>query len=406
MNTQLMQYLNSVFTGIAPCEQAAELHEELLANMQEKCEDLLQEGMAEQEAIAAVIAGIGSPEELLEGLPRTQSAAPFAATATQALPSAPPIPPSGTGDGGTQWRFPSIGITQITVEARTLNCRILVVEDSEFVIRFLSNFGMETLPPLVRQAPQCLYVNAQTQQTRRLFQRRENSGTLEIYLPRSFAGLLQIRSLSGEIQCDSALALAQAQLETLSGKISLAQLRSKIYRLKTISGDISAQLLDGMGTADSLSGSIFADAAQGDVRLDSKSGCVKLLSAQGKVALRSISGDVTIHRCQGDWLLRSTSGSVEAGQMQGFGELRSISGDVSIRELRLAGNLLMTSTSGSVRTAFCGMPDANVQVSTTSGSVRVGNMHHQGRGSFGQSFGQGKYRVEARTVSGDVSLSW
>ena len=344
MNTQLKQYLDNLFTGVAPCEQAAELREELLANMQEKYEDLRQEGMAEQEAIAAVIAGFGSAEELLEGLPRLQTPAPFVWTWTaKPQPSAPTAPPFGTGDGGLQWRFPSIGITQITVEARALNCRILVVEDSEFVIRFLSNFGMETEPPQVRQTAQCLYVNAQTQKTRRLFQRREKSGSVELYLPRSFTGLLQIRSLSGEIRCDSALTLAQAQLDTVSGEISLAQLRCKNYRLKTISGDISVQLLDGISTAEAL---------------------------------------------------------------QSFGELHSVSGDVKLQVRRLAGSLNLHSVSGDVSAAFDAEPDANLHASTVSGEIRLGDIHHQGRGSFSRVLGQGRYRVEASAVSGDVLLTW
>ncbi len=68
MNEKLRAQLDKLFVDAPPTRRAAELKEELLANLTEKYNDLLAQGRSEEEAMKIVIDGIGDVDELIRGL--------------------------------------------------------------------------------------------------------------------------------------------------------------------------------------------------------------------------------------------------------------------------------------------------------------------------------------------------
>ncbi len=65
----LRQRLDELFAAAPRSRAAYELQEELLSNSMERMEDLLKDGMPEDQALNTVLAGIGNVDELIAALP-------------------------------------------------------------------------------------------------------------------------------------------------------------------------------------------------------------------------------------------------------------------------------------------------------------------------------------------------
>ncbi|MCL1820250.1 MAG: permease prefix domain 1-containing protein [Oscillospiraceae bacterium] len=69
MNDRIKEYVEKLFLGTPHTRQAADVKEELLANLQAKYEDMLNSGKSEDEAYTSVISGIGDIRSLLGETP-------------------------------------------------------------------------------------------------------------------------------------------------------------------------------------------------------------------------------------------------------------------------------------------------------------------------------------------------
>ena len=68
MNNRIKHHVNALFQNAPNERYALEVKEELLANLNEKYEDLIASGKSEEEAYALVISGIGDIDNLLKDL--------------------------------------------------------------------------------------------------------------------------------------------------------------------------------------------------------------------------------------------------------------------------------------------------------------------------------------------------
>ncbi|MCI8554427.1 MAG: hypothetical protein HFJ80_05725 [Clostridiales bacterium] len=68
MIERIRQYLEQAFAGAPQTAKVLELREELFTNLLDKYNDLLRQGCSEEEAYAAVIAGVGDLEELVRSV--------------------------------------------------------------------------------------------------------------------------------------------------------------------------------------------------------------------------------------------------------------------------------------------------------------------------------------------------
>ena len=68
MNNKIKNYVDDLFKDIRKTRKSEELKEELLADLEEKYHDLMNNGKNEKEAYQEVIGGIGDVDELLEEL--------------------------------------------------------------------------------------------------------------------------------------------------------------------------------------------------------------------------------------------------------------------------------------------------------------------------------------------------
>lgn len=129
--------------------------------------------------------------------------------------------------------------------------------------------------------------------------------------------------------------------------------------------------------------------------------------------ISSVSGEVEIQSVTGEIHATSVSGEVRVKDVSGSVNASSVSGSVEVEIQKLAGNddLKFSSVSGSVNVKMPGNLDADVDMSTMSGSLKTDfpieiqkekyGPRHSARGRLGD----GSRRLRMSSVSGSLSLS-
>jgi hypothetical protein len=129
--------------------------------------------------------------------------------------------------------------------------------------------------------------------------------------------------------------------------------------------------------------------------------------------INSVSGEVEIQGVSGDIKAASVSGEVHVKDVSGSVNASSVSGSVEVEIDRLSGkdDMKFSSVSGSVNVKMPANLDADVEMSTMSGSLKTDfplevqkekyGPHHSAKGRLGD----GSRRLRMSSVSGSLSLS-
>ena len=146
-------------------------------------------------------------------------------------------------------------------------------------------------------------------------------------------------------------------------------------------------------TGDNGSGDLSISGVSG-VDASSRSGDISLTDVTGDVKLNLTSGDVEIDRLTGKLDITATSGDVEALHLKGGSvNVETTSGDLKL-ELDEANNVSAKGTS------------SDVEVTAPAGGYKVSTETHSG--DVDNELGNdpdGSHSIEAKTVSGDVTLA-
>jgi DUF4097 and DUF4098 domain-containing protein YvlB len=201
------------------------------------------------------------------------------------------------------------------------------------------------------------------------------SADLEIHVPRGSS--LDVNAVSADIE--SASVLGAQRLKTVSGNIT-AQLTGGNSEMRTVSGDLTLR----------------ADGKPGSLRVASVSGNVDLTGAAGKLDLVTVSGESRVDMS-------------EATEIRG----RTTSGDLNIRA-RLArdGRVDAESVSGGVRLRVAPVEGLSLEIESFSGDIHgclAKNVERVSRYGPGlrmsvRNVEAGGTTVRAKTLSGDVDI--
>jgi DUF4097 and DUF4098 domain-containing protein YvlB len=129
--------------------------------------------------------------------------------------------------------------------------------------------------------------------------------------------------------------------------------------------------------------------------------------------INSVSGEIEIQGVTGSVKASSVSGEVRVKDVSGSVNASSVSGDVEVEIQKLAGNddLKFSSVSGSVNVKLPSNVDADVDMSTMSGSLKtdfpleVQKEKYGPRNSAKGRLGDGSRRLRLSSVSGSLTLS-
>lgn len=169
-------------------------------------------------------------------------------------------------------------------------------------------------------------------------------------------------------------------------------------RLKTGSGDVEIDLVEGPLVVDSGSGDIRCHEAAAEIRIKSGSGDVDLGSVRGTTGISTGSGDVVIGVARERTVIKTGSGDLEVKRAEADVSLATASGDLVIGHAP-RGRITAKNVSGDVRVGIPAGTPVWTDVNTVTGSV-ASNLRSVGRPAEGQDH----VELRATTVSGDVRL--
>lgn len=143
--------------------------------------------------------------------------------------------------------------------------------------------------------------------------------------------------------------------------------------------------------------------ASGDVEISNVNGNLEAQSASGNVKIQDVSGKVEANSASGNVVVRDISGEVNA-------ETASGNVEVSIKQLNGDGDMKYSSASGNVEVTLPSDTNADVELSTISGSVKTDfpievqrPQYGPGESAEGQ-LGSGGRKLKLSAVSGNVKL--
>ncbi|MCA1633960.1 MAG: DUF4097 domain-containing protein [Acidobacteria bacterium] len=144
--------------------------------------------------------------------------------------------------------------------------------------------------------------------------------------------------------------------------------------------------------------------ASGNIQLKGVSGQVKVSTASGDVLVEDVAGEISASTASGQVSVRNVSGMVSA---------QSASGDVRVEIARLegAGDMKFSTASGNVDVRLPSGLDANVHLSSMSGTIKTNfplevKERQYGPGSTAEGqLGSGARKLRISSASGDVSLN-
>jgi DUF4097 and DUF4098 domain-containing protein YvlB len=164
------------------------------------------------------------------------------------------------------------------------------------------------------------------------------------------------------------------------------------------------------------SGDVTCDTFTGGARISTGSGDVEVAEAHAELQVKSGSGDISIGTCVGNLNVSTGSGDVEVGTSNahavvktGSGDLRVVtanddvalstgSGDLSIGTAR-RGRVSLKGASSDVRVGIPSGTPVWTDINTVTGSIRS-DIESVGAPQEGQDH----IELQARTVSGDITL--
>lgn len=395
--TQFLEELSRRLEGLSDAERriALDFYAELIS-------DRMEEGMSEEEAVAA----LGSIDQIV------RDAAPELQSMVQSKPQTPPSMPDRSR---TAFHEPvraissSSGSANISVLCAALpegttalveyrlpkdascTCRI---QDGMLYVQYTSQRRTFSLMELLRGE-----TGASIQVTladRALVRGEITSSSGDAVLSGlAFSGSLNVSSSSGDISLKDVSAQGECSVSSHSGDLTLFTFASGSLRAQTVSGDANLQnaRIDGPCTVQSTSGdTLIVDAQCG--------GALQLYSTSGDVEARDVfAGDVSASAVSGDVMLRRIEGRSASAE--------SSSGDVALENIR-SDSVTAVSKSGDIEVHD--VDAQHLKLSTISGDIKgtlTGEYDfraHSGSGSVRAPKSHGSRCVDAQSVSGDVTL--
>ncbi|MFN2182916.1 MAG: DUF4097 family beta strand repeat-containing protein [Anaerolineae bacterium] len=179
------------------------------------------------------------------------------------------------------------------------------------------------------------------------------------------------------------------------------------FDVRTSSGGVELSGLRGGGKAETSSGRVTARNMIGTVSLHTSSGGMSVYGFEGDLQVHVSSGSIEVDSMDGNLDAHTSSGGIDVRGAQGWVQLETSSGTIDYQGVPV-GDCRFKTGSGSIELRLPPDLDAQVDLHTNSGSVKVG-FPVEGGGTrqtvTGVIGSGGDASIYARTGSGGISLS-
>ena len=219
---------------------------------------------------------------------------------------------------------------------------------------------------------------------------------VSVLAPKSRAGFL-----GGDSKLDMTITVpSDSQLTVRTGSADVTARGSyRGARLKSGSGDVTIEILDGPAVIETGSGDVRIDTADQELRVKSGSGDVRVQYAGGASSISTGSGDVEIGTSNAPTVVKTGSGDLNVAEAHDDVSLTTGSGDLVIRTAT-RGRLTAKGASGDVNVGIPAGVAVWTDLSTVSGEIRS-TLDGVGEPEAGADH----VELRAKSVSGDILLT-
>ena len=406
MNETVAKIVELLFQDVEMNDEVKAIHDEVMDNCQERFGDLLNRGLSEDEAIAAVVESLKGMEEVLAGYPR-KSAKAAEKKGTDAYEN---IVFGGSTFSAESLRRLSVNLQSedVTIEpspdnqAHVIRNGELDEDDADQPCIWAELVGGELrvsrTKPMEKTASAAFSWNGDRLEVFGKELKLENLGVMLGKIVRN----VQVGFDYEErvcIQVPASVRLERVQVQTSSGDVRMDGLTTDELDISSRSGDLSMELPSGhmlrKAELHTTSGDIEARLAADRAVVQSMSGDIRYTGAARVLDVSSTSGDVTVEQTAGgcaQCMLKSVSGDVSvSGAVQAV-KVTTTSGDIELNTSSIT--VGFTSVSGDVEMALRGDGLREIDGHTTSGDVNIRLPE-----------GVREADISFHTVSGDVRQS-
>lgn len=380
MNATVARIVEIMFQNTQMSDEVQALKDEVMNNCQERYQDMVDRGMDEDEAVAAVVDSLKGMEEVIAEYPQKGGDAPnydedkdeeteqdlvFSAQQIKrvsVLLTSDDINFEASDDEYIHVYYDREDMPNLVVAANGSTLKI--ERDNKAEVRMEKNHSMEDMNQEwnsfsdlmngIKKMLGSIKVNCQY----------GGGGEVTIALPQEYAIAVEIRATSGDVDVDD-VNLSEILVETTSGDVSISleeNIQPQSIRVKGSSGDVDVNASTPRLTINTVSGDVEYHGDCPDISVTTVSGNAEIDGAMRQVNLKSVSGDIGLR--------------VERDTLQNV-NCNTTSGDLTIHlpdKLRGQVGLRMQTVSGSQHNRYgeaMGSPLAWVSAHSISGDVTV-----------------------------------
>lgn len=340
MNEEIVSYVKNYFKDYAMTAELYELTEELAANLTEKYNDLVSEGMDNKAAFESAVGGMGAPEEFIRFMDK--------------MPSPPDAPDIHEEYFPQKAERGFSSIDTLNIDMRSISVVIKNHPGNEIraeVVQRIKGFPIRAKVTSERQGS-VLTIQQKQWDWQALF--LGFNDYLEVSLPETYSKTLNIKSRSGNISAED-LNLESLIINNVSGNVRLSRLNAP-FGIKVTSGNIKADEISGAGEITCLSGNININGVN-----SGSAGCL----------LKCVSGNISVGSFSGSLNAETVSGNIKIPQFEGDGRMKVTSGNVGACIGAITGDCDFSSSSGSVSVTADGIRNFYVEASCGSGIIKT-----------------------------------
>ena len=387
MNETVAKIVELLFQDVEMNDEVRAIHDEVMNNCQERFGDLLNRGLNEDEAIAAVVESLKGMEEVLAGYPRK--------AAEESRQAAYAGPQNAVLLGRGQAAFSAQSLRRVSVSLKNEDVSIEPSPDDE--VHIICNLGenerhmVAITTELVDGELRVTRDKSESGGERMKGDVHIDGGKIDFFAKDfSFENLgdmlsklmrnIQVNFDGDErvcIQVPDFVHLEKMCVQTTSGDVGMDGVITDILDMSSRSGDLRVEL----------PGSHRLDRAE----VHTTSGDAELWLSADRAVLQSMSGDMRFVGAARVLDVSSTSGDVTVEMNAGACEqckVHSVSGDVEC--------------TGAVRQISASTTSGDIDLNTASETVSFSTVS----GDIGMTLQDGGLRaIDGRTTSGDVNIN-
>ena len=260
--------------------------------------------------------------------------------------------------------FDATSINHFKISTTSADIRFVVSEDNSFKVEQYAKSDLESEYYFgVTNAGGTLSITENQRKINFSFFGWGYRGSLFIvHVPADYANQFTINTVSADVEMLPALNVSELTVKTTSGEIDFASpVTTNKFEFTSVSGDVELTEITGNGKIKTTSGQIEADLMN------------------GLVECSSVSGDIKVgHLIQG-------------------GEFKTTSGSVRFEQFNISANTKITSVSGDVKIGLTA--DSNYQITTKTVS---GDVKYPSRGTV---YGEARSDLDIKTTSGNIHIN-